>query len=135
MADAQDPTRTAVVARLNLAPGTLITSEHLGVVEMNNLAGGARDVIDNVDEAVGRVTRVWISAGHIVRVSQLRTAVVVRAGTVVTVRFEGEGLIASAEAKALEAGGVGDAVRVRNIRSGLIVLGRVRDVSTVLVSE
>ncbi|MCP8937326.1 flagellar basal body P-ring formation chaperone FlgA [Alsobacter sp. SYSU M60028] len=87
-----------------------------------------REALAGVADAaslVGKVAKVQLSAGAILRDADLARQTVVDKGGAVQVVFETVGLNLSARGKALESGAVGDIVAVQNIQSKRTLQGTV----------
>jgi flagellar basal body P-ring formation protein FlgA len=86
----------------------------------------ARSTVFEAREAlVGKVARRTLLPGHPVPVSAVRDPYVVTQGKTALVVFEHGGLIISMQALALQNGGVGDVVSLRNVDSGTVIKGTV----------
>lgn len=86
----------------------------------------ARPTVFEVREAlVGKVARRTLLPGQPVPVSAVRDPYVVTQGKTALVVFEHGGLIISMQALALQNGGVGDVVTLRNVDSGTVIKGTV----------
>lgn len=73
----------------------------------------------------GMVARRTLPAGHPVPLAALQSERIIRNGHRVTLVYEDEGLAISTVGQAMEHGGLGETIRVRNAQSGLIVSGRI----------
>ncbi len=73
----------------------------------------------------GKVSRVQINSGAMLREADLAKQELVEKNGVVTVVFEGPGLALTMRAKALEAGGIGDVVLLQNQQSKRQIQGTV----------
>ena len=86
----------------------------------------ARPTVFEAREAlVGKVARRTLLPGHPVPISAVRDPYIVTQGKTALVVFEHGGLIISMQALALQNGGVGDVVTLRNVDSGTVIKGTV----------
>jgi flagella basal body P-ring formation protein FlgA len=69
-------------------------------------------------ELIGKTPKRSIRPGEPIRPSDIQTPIVIRRGELVTVVFQSATLLLTAQAKALEDGAQGQAIRVSNTRSG-----------------
>jgi flagella basal body P-ring formation protein FlgA len=96
-----------------------------------------RDISNIVDpvaapqDAVGKMSRRMLRPGDILRSGQLSTPILVKRGDAVTMVARLQGIEVSTAGEALDAGGEGAAVRVRNASSGQVVRMRVSGPGTV----
>lgn len=88
----------------------------------SDLPGG---VVTGTTNLVGKVARVQLNPGALLRDGDLAKQDVVEKNSLVTVVYEGPGLSLSMRAKALESGGIGDVVLVQNVQSKRQVQGTV----------
>ena len=93
-----------------------------------------RDIVRSPKEAIGLRTKGIIGAGTVLRKGLLEEPPVVHRGDRVTMRVVLPGVLAEAEGEAREDGRIGEIISVRNVRSGKVVMGRVVDERTVVVS-
>lgn len=119
-----------LVAARDLTVGHVVKDADVTLVD-RDLSDGLATGLASVDEALGRVVKRPIRAFAALRPSELQKAIAVERGAVVNLRVNLEGLIATARGRALDAGGVGDRVRVENLSSGKTVHGRVLSVNEV----
>jgi len=86
----------------------------------------ARPTVFEVREAiVGKVARRTLLPGQPIPISAVRDPYVVAQGKIALVVFEHGGLIISTQALALQNGGVGDVVSLRNLDSGTVIKGTI----------
>lgn len=81
--------------------------------------------IGSLDEALGLETRASVYEGRPVRPGELGPPTLIRRNDVVTLRFSGGGLSIQTEGRALDAGGLGERIRVMNLDSRRTVTGSV----------
>jgi flagella basal body P-ring formation protein FlgA len=93
-------------------------------VERRDISSVA-DPISKPEQAVGQTSRRMLRAGDILRTSQLAAPVLVKRGDQVAMIARRDGIEVSTSGEALDAGGRGATVRVRNGASGQVVRMRV----------
>jgi flagella basal body P-ring formation protein FlgA len=96
-------------------------------------AAGA--VIDNRAALIGKIARRTLLPGKPIPTIAVTEPRVVANGAQVKVVFEEGGLTITTYATALQAGGVGDIVKVRNPESGLVVSGTIQPDGSVRISD
>lgn len=122
---------TAMVAVANaaVAPNETLTSAQVGL-DRRDISGIA-DPIGNPDDAVGQMSRRMLRPGDILRASQLSSPILVKRGDAVMMVARRDGIEVSTGGEALDAGGQGAVVRVRNASSGQVLRMRVAGPGTV----
>ncbi|MCI4662365.1 MAG: flagellar basal body P-ring formation chaperone FlgA [Neomegalonema sp.] len=111
-----------VLASRTLRPGEIITARDL------QLAPGLAqaDMIETIDTAVGLETRVAIYRGRPVRLSEIGAPTLVHRNDIVEIVFQRGSLALRSEGRALDAGALGERVRVMNLDSRVTIYGSVR---------
>lgn len=124
------PTPVAVIY-----PGEVIRESMIG--ERAFGAGGRAEsaVVDSKGALIGKVARRTLLPDRPIPLFAVDSPKVVVVNAQVKIVFEETGLMIVAYGAALQAGGVGDLIRVRNQDSGLVVTGRVQADGSVRVSE
>ena len=122
---------SVVVPRVALAAGTILTSDMLEERLTSQPPGGA--LMKGVQEAVGLRLVSALQPGNVLTTRNVARAPTVMKGETVTLVAEGDGFSISATGRAEEDGFEGDLVSVRNIRSGIILSGRVAQSGTVII--
>ena len=119
------------VPRVTIYPGDVIGDEQL--VERAFIAHTvARSTVHEAREAlIGKVARRTLLPGQPIPVNGIRDPYVVTQGKTALVVFEAGGLTITANAMALQNGGIGDVVSLRNVDSGTIIKGTVASDGTV----
>jgi flagella basal body P-ring formation protein FlgA len=119
------------VPRVTIYPGDVIGDEHLA--ERAFIAHTvARSTVYEARQAVlGKVARRTLLPGQPIPINGTRDAYVVAQGTMALVVFETAGLTITTNAMALQNGGIGDVVTLRNVDSGTIIKGTVASDGTV----
>lgn len=125
---AQVPVPARIIGR-----GETIRAEDLEWVQMKGSRLGTSAVVDAAG-LVGHTARGPLRPGTPVRTTQIRKPVVVAKGSLVMVVLDRPGMALSARARALEDGGVGEAIRVSNLQSSTVVEGTVAGPGRVEVS-
>jgi flagellar basal body P-ring formation protein FlgA len=119
------------VPRVTLYPGDAIGEDHL--TERAFIAHTvARSTIHETRESLmGKVARRTLLPGQPIPLNAVRDPYLVTQGKNATVVFEDGGLTITASAMALQNGGVGDLVSLRNLDSGTVIKGTVAPDGTV----
>jgi len=119
------------VPRLTIYPGDVIGDDQ--IMERAFIAHTvARSTIHAAREAlVGKVARRTLLPGQPIPINGVRDPYVVTQGKNALVVFEAGGLTITTNAMALQNGGIGDLVTLRNIDSGTIIRGTVASDGTV----
>ena len=129
------PTRAAElelpVPRVTIYPGDVIGNDHL--VERAFIAHtvARATVYDRRQAVIGKVARRTLLPGQPIPIAGTREPYVVAQGNVALVVFQTAGLTITTNAMALQNGGTGDVVTLRNIDSGAIIKGTVASDGTV----
>lgn len=122
---------SVVVPRVALAAGTILTSDMLEERLTSQPPGGA--LMKGVQEAVGLRLVSALQPGNVLTTRNVARAPTVMKGETVTLVAEGDGFSISATARAEEDGFEGDLVSVRNVKSGIVLSGRVAQSGTVII--
>jgi flagellar basal body P-ring formation protein FlgA len=127
-----DEWRLMPVASRPLAKGATVTANDVQLMKVNGTALG-RDSIENLGDIVGRNLTKDIGQGEMFKASTVVVPAVVTAGSRVTVVFRQNRLEVTASGIALENGGMGQDIRVRNEASKKVIVGKVSDPGLVTV--
>lgn len=111
-----DDWREVPVMRRTLERGMLINTEDVQLVRLN-LFNEPADVVEKLNDAVGRVLSGKIAAGETIRKSRVDIPPVVMRGKQVQLRYQHGALTAVASVRAMEDGHQGQVIRVRNTNS------------------
>jgi flagella basal body P-ring formation protein FlgA len=111
-------------------PRQTIRPDMLEAREADLLPGG---VAQSFDEAIGKAARATLLPGRAIPLGALGEPEIVRNGGPVTLVFRAGGLDIRAAGVSLQAAAAGERIRVRNVASGVIVAGALREDATVLV--
>ena len=126
--------RARVSAMVAIAAAPVAANEALSdaqvTIERRDISNIA-DPISNPADAVGQMSRRMLRPGDILRSGQLSSPVLVKRGDAVMMVARREGIEVSMAGEALDAGGKGAVVRVRNSGSGQVVRMRVAGPGTV----
>jgi flagella basal body P-ring formation protein FlgA len=126
--------RAHVSAMVAIAAAPVAANEALTdaqvAIERRDISNIA-DPISNPVDAVGQMSRRMLRPGDILRSGQLSSPVLVKRGDAVTMVARRDGIEVSMAGEALDAGGKGAVVRVRNAGSGQVVRMRVAGAGTV----
>ncbi len=120
-----------VEATRTLRSGTII---HESDVRMSHVEP-RRTEIDSLDQAIGMEVRASIRQGRRIRQSDLRHPILVKRNQLVDIVYRRGSLVIRGEGRALRDGGKGEAIRVMNLDSRVIVTGRVGGHGKVEVSR
>lgn len=121
------------VPKITIYPGDAITAELLGV-KLFNQAADKLPVIHSAGEAIGKVARRTLVAGKPIPVIFIRDVEVIKQGKSVRVVFSEGPLTISGLAVALQSGGVGDVLSLRNVDSGTVIRGTVQGDGSVRIT-
>lgn len=108
--------RVAAVARTTIGRGQTIAPGDLELRELYLTTPA--EPLASPEHAVGRVAAAVIRAGAAIYPDQLRSPLLVRRGESVTVRCVSGALVIKAVGRAIQDGGLGNVIEVRNDRSG-----------------
>ena len=120
-----------VVARASLPVGTILSASMLEERVINIAPGGA--CLKSANEAVGLRLTAAMVPGVAITTRNIARAPTIMKGETVVLTAEGEGFSIATPARAEEDGYEGDLVAVRNIKSGIVLSGRVGQGGIVLV--
>ncbi|MEM9015139.1 MAG: flagellar basal body P-ring formation chaperone FlgA [Pseudomonadota bacterium] len=113
------------VLRRQAARGQIINETDLDFLEIA-IAPGER-VLQNENEIIGMEARRTLAANEALRRSDLRAPVLISKGDLVTLTYKTEGIRLSHQGVAMDSGGRGDVIAVRNVQSERILRGIVAD--------
>ena len=126
--------RARVTAMVAVASAPVAANEALTdaqvTIERRDISNIA-DPVSNPADVVGQMSRRMLRPGDILRSGQLSSPVLVKRGDAVMMVARREGIEVSMAGEALDAGGKGAVVRVRNAGSGQVVRMRVAGPGTV----
>jgi flagella basal body P-ring formation protein FlgA len=120
-----------VVPRASLPVGTILTAAMIEERETDIAPGGA--FLKSMDEAIGLRLTAALGPGIAITTRNVARAPTIMKGETVTLTAEGEGFVIATPGRAEEDGYEGDLVAVKNIKSGIVLSGRVAQGGVVLV--
>ncbi len=98
----------------NLAAGEIVQAAD---VVWGTAAAAPADAPSDADAVIGMAAKRPLRAGAVVAARDIGAAQVVKAGEIITVLYEAEGISLSLQGKAMAAGGVGETIAVLNTTS------------------
>lgn len=125
---------SVVVAARKLERGATVTDADLAI-ETRDLYEMPHDVIENIGSVVGSVVTRAVTAGSLLTKSAIEEKTLVRRGDRVRILVRFGSIELSSPGEAVEQGGLGAIVKVRNMESRKIVSGRVTGAGEVIVLE
>lgn len=125
---------TVLVAAHDLKPDATIGEADVKLAEVT-VDDAATTYLHATSEIAGRVPARYLSAGKPITENVLQSALVIDVSAPVTLLTDYNGIQVTAEGIALQRGRVGDRIRVKNARSGKVLLGTVIDAHTVKVGN
>ncbi|ERP97910.1 flagellar basal body P-ring biosynthesis protein FlgA [Labrenzia sp. C1B10] len=123
------------VPRQTIPAGTEITHQDLIERLFPTRTAQQFAVSTNRGQLVGMVARRTLLPGQPVPINSVEKPVLVRRGEPARLVFREQGLVIIMQVEALQNGGAGNFVRVRNVDSGLVVSGRVQEDGTIRVEN
>jgi flagellar basal body P-ring formation protein FlgA len=123
------------VPMVTIYPGEVIIDELLSERAFIAHTVARATVFDGRQEIIGKVARRTLLQGQPILISAVREAYLVTQGKPVLLVFEAGGLTITSNALALQNGGSGDVVSVRNIDSGVTITGTIATDGSVRVSN
>lgn len=119
------------VPRVTLYPGDTVENEHLYERAFVAQTVARATVFDGRRAVVGKVALRTLLPGQPIPVTAVREPYVIAQGKSALVVFQEGGITITSQAVALQNGGVGDVVSLRNIDSGAIIRGTVEADGTI----
>jgi len=123
------------VPRITLYPGDAIRADHLVDRVFRSNAMQRQGYHRAREDLIGKVARRTLLPNRPIPINAVRDPHLVVQGTVVQIVFREGPLTITGHAVALQSGGNGDVVSVRNVDSGIIVKGVIQDDGTVEVGS
>lgn len=123
--------QTAPTPAATIYPGEIIRDDMLRDASLPDSAPAT--AVLSRDRLVGKVARRTLMAGQPIAYAWVSDPQALANGALVQIVFEQGGISISAPGQAMHAGSVGEAVRVRNVDSGLVVTGTILRDGTVRV--
>ncbi len=121
------------VPSVTIYPGDIIKKDW--IVDRDFGSGGPMPgaAIDSQSALVGKIARHTLLPGYPISINAVGEPRLIVDGQKVRVVFEQDGLIIESYASALQAGGAGDIISIRNLDSGVTISGVVQTDGTVRV--
>jgi len=119
------------VPRATIYPGELIGDDNLVDRAFIAHTVARASILDGRDALLGKVARRTLLPGQPIPVNAIRDPYVVTQGKTAMVVFEAGGLVITSHATALQNGGIGEVVSLRNNDSGTVIKGTVAADGTV----
>lgn len=113
------------VPKVTIYPGDAITGDLLTVKAFNQSAE-TLPVIRTPDAAIGKIARRTLLPGKPIPLGYIRDAELIKQGKQVRIVFSEGPLTISGVAVALQSGGAGDLLSLRNVDSGTVIKGVVQ---------
>ncbi|MCV0428750.1 MAG: flagellar basal body P-ring formation chaperone FlgA [Roseibium sp.] len=123
------------VPRQTIHPGDEISHQDLVERRFPRRTAQQFAVSTHRGQLVGMVARRTLLPGQPIPANAIEKQVLVRRGEPARLVFREQGLMIIMQVEALQNGGAGNFVRVRNIDSGLVVSGRVQEDGTIRVEN
>lgn len=120
-ADAGTGIRLLPVPAVTIPAGQVMSSSDLTQRKFQTTPRSLSGVATEVTEITGKETRRRLLAGRPIPLSALATPLAVKRGSKVTASYVEAGLSISTQLLALEDGGVGDIISLRNTSTGMVV--------------
>jgi flagellar basal body P-ring formation protein FlgA len=121
------------VPKVTIYPGDAITADLLGSKAFGPSAE-ALPVVRSPEAAIGKVARRTLLPGKPIPLIFLRDAELIKQGKPVRIVFSEGPLTISGVAVALQSGGLGDLLALRNIDSGTVIKGIVQEDGSVRIA-
>lgn len=130
--DAGETTKVVVLRRA-LRRGEVITEDKLDVTEVSGVP--VRGAFSAAEDLIGRRMAQSLGSGVPIQERHLQMDWLVRADDPIVIETNAEGIVIGMAGVALEHGQPGDFIRVRNLRSGRELTGRVADDKKIIVTS
>lgn len=123
------------VAAVTIYPGDAIVDGLLTEAEFPAGTAQGFAVIGSREELAGKVARRTILPGRLIARNAVAEPALVEKGQVISAIYRSGELVITASVLALQSGGLADAVQVRNVDSGKVIVGSVQADGTVLIGS
>ena len=87
------------------------------------------------ESAYGKIARRTLLPGQPIPLTAIRAAFTVMQGQSAKLAYEIDGLIITSEGQAMQSGGIGDVISVRNRQSGVVIRGRIESDHSISVGR
>ena len=121
------------VAALTIYPGQPIGEDMIAEANFTDGTSAAYPVVATADELVGKVARRTLLPGKLIARTAIGDPELVSRGTIVRAVLSTGGLQMRTSVVALQGGGLGSVIQVRNVDSGKVITGVVQQDGTVRV--
>jgi flagella basal body P-ring formation protein FlgA len=121
------------VASVTIYPGDVISEAMLTDGQFPSGTSANFPVVVSVNDVAGKVARRTILPGRLIARNAIAEPQLVEKGTVITAVYEDAALLITASVVALQSGALADAIQVRNLDSGKVIVGSVQADGTVRV--
>lgn len=125
--------RALPVPASDIAAGQVIKSTDLTERRFHTTSRSLSGIATNSSEIEGKEARRKLQAGKPIPLSSLTRPISVRRGMKVAASYEEAGLFISTQLVALEDGGKGDIISLRNAATGAVVSAEIRDDGAIAV--
>lgn len=126
--------QTIVVPRTTIYPGDRLTSGLLSVKPLPNRAPGLKSVFAEPEELSGMIARRTLLAGRPIPRDAVRPEPIIRQGEPVSVSYQTSGIEIQLSATAMQSGGIGQTISVRNRDTGRVIKARIQPDKTLIVA-
>jgi flagella basal body P-ring formation protein FlgA len=121
------------VASRDLPRGQVLEKGDLNWIDMDD-SDVVANTVTNEEDLLGRATKHPIRAGASMRTYDIARPVAIERGKLVTIIWSTKSMNLTAQGQALEVGGVGDVIRVKNTKSKTTLTAEVIDEQTVRIA-
>lgn len=118
--------REFVVPRVVIQAGEMITARVVEKKALSVIPGVSYAVFEVPDRLIGRVARRTLRPGRAIPLDAVREASIISQGALLRVIYEFDGLSITGYATALQGGGQGDAISLRNSETGVVIKGAIQ---------
>jgi len=127
------PTVTLPVPRITIYPGQVVTGDMLEWRQWNAADPRLEATARRIGQVAGQVARRTLVPRYPIALAELRQTAAVEQGQIVAIVFRGRAITILGKGVMLQQGAVGASVRVRNVDSARVVVGRVAEDGSVVV--
>ena len=124
-----------VVPRATIYPGDRLSVGLLEVRQIPDKAPSADSVFSDPEDLQGMIARRTLLVGRPIPLDAVRPEPIIRQGEPVSISYQTSGILIQLSATALQSGGVGQTISVRNSDTGRIIKGRIQPDKTLIVTS
>jgi flagellar basal body P-ring formation protein FlgA len=124
-----------VAPRSVIYAGDMIPRSILERRQFRAASVGPLESYATIDAADGKIARRTLLPGQPIPLTAIRAPLTVLQGHAAKLAYEIDGVQITADGQAMESGGVGDHISVRNRQSGLVVRGRIESDRSISVAR